>query len=79
MRASERVASFLIELSEHRKSRRVLEVPMSRNDIADYLGLTVETVCRVLTTFRNEGVISSTGPHYIELRNRDALAALCEA
>jgi CRP/FNR family nitrogen fixation transcriptional regulator len=79
MRASERVASFLIELSEHRKSRRVLEVPMSRNDIADYLGITVETVCRVLTTFRNEGVISSTGPHYIELRNRDALAALCEA
>ena len=51
---------------------------MSRNDIADYLGITVETVCRVLTTFRNEGVISSTGPHYIELRNRDALAALCE-
>jgi CRP-like cAMP-binding protein len=53
---------------------------MSRNDIADYLGLTVETVCRVLTTFRSEGVISlAGGPHNIELRNRDALAALCEA
>ena len=80
MSAPERVARFLIDLSEHREYRSVLEVPMSRNDIADYLGITVETVCRVLSTFRREGVISLAGsPHYIELRNRDALAALCEA
>ena len=43
MTASERLASFLLELAERRDMPRALDLPMSRYDIADYLGLTMET------------------------------------
>lgn len=79
MTASERVASFLLELSERRDVRRGLDVPMSRSDIADYLGLTIETVCRVLSTLKRDAVIAIPSPHRIEFRDRDALEALVDA
>ena len=79
MTASERVASFLLELSERRDARRNLDVPMSRNDIADYLGLTIETVCRVLSAYKKDGAITIPSPHRIELCDREALEAIVEA
>jgi CRP/FNR family nitrogen fixation transcriptional regulator len=78
MTASERVASFLLELADRRDARRALDVPMSRNDIADYLGLTIETVCRVLSALKRAGAIAIPSPHRIELRDRDALEAVVE-
>jgi CRP-like cAMP-binding protein len=78
MTARERVASFLRELMERRDAVRMIEVPMSRGDIADYLGLTVETVCRVLSAFKRRGVIAMRDPHTIELRERGALEAASE-
>ena len=79
MTAAERVASFLLELTDRRDVRRNLDLPMSRNDIADYLGLTIETVCRVLSTFKRDGAIAIPSPHRIELCDRDALEAIVEA
>jgi len=79
MTAAERVASFLLDLAERRDVRRVLDVPMSRNDIADYLGLTIETVCRVLSVFKRNGAIAIPNPHRIELCDRKALEAVGEA
>ncbi len=79
MTASERVARFLLELAERRDARHVLDLPMSRSDIADYLGLTIETVCRVLSIFKRDGVIAIPTPHRIELRDREALEMLGEA
>jgi CRP/FNR family nitrogen fixation transcriptional regulator len=79
MTASERVASFLLELAERRDVGRVLDVPMSRNDIADYLGLTIETVCRVLSGFKRDGTIAIPSPHRIELCDREALTAAGDA
>jgi CRP-like cAMP-binding protein len=79
MTAAERVASFLLELADRRDVRTVLEVPMSRSDIADYLGLTIETVCRVLSAFKRDGAIAIPNPHRIELRDREALEAAIEA
>jgi CRP/FNR family nitrogen fixation transcriptional regulator len=79
MTAPERVACFLTELRERRDAGRVLDVPMSRNDIADYLGLTIETVCRVLSAMKRDGVIAIPHPHRIEICDRDALESLVEA
>ena len=75
--ATERIASFLAEMD--RRSAHAgptfLELPMGRADIADHLGLTVETVCRVLAAMKRDGVvgIARTG---VELRDRRALRAL---
>jgi CRP-like cAMP-binding protein len=49
--ARQRVASFLLEMSERLSQPAILDVAVSRRDIADYLGLTVETVSRVLAEF----------------------------
>jgi CRP/FNR family nitrogen fixation transcriptional regulator len=79
MTAPERVASFLLELAERRDAQRVLNVPMSRTDIANYLGLTIETVCRVLSGFKRGGMIAIPDPHRIEFRDRAALEAIIDA
>jgi CRP-like cAMP-binding protein len=79
MTAPERVAAFLLEMFERRERAKALDLPMSRIDIADYLGLTVETVCRTLSTFRRDGIIAVPNPHRIELLDRAALEAVGEA
>lgn len=79
MTAPERVASFLLELAERRDAHRLLDVPMSRTDIADYLGLTIETVCRVLSALKRNGTIATPTIHQIELRDRAALETMTEA
>ena len=60
--ATERIASFLLEMTDHASScrRDHVTLPMSRNDIADHLGLTTETVCRILTWLREGGTISAS-------------------
>ena len=79
MTATERVATFLLEMFDRRDRTRGLELPMPRTDIADYLGLTIETVCRILSLFKRDGVIAIPSPHRIELLDREALEALGEA
>jgi CRP-like cAMP-binding protein len=79
MTAPERVAAFLLEMFERRDRTKALDLPMSRQDIADYLGLTIETVCRTLSAFKRHGVIAIPNPHRIELLDRDALEAVGEA
>jgi hypothetical protein len=50
-----------------------LDLPISRYDIADYLGLSVETVSRSLTSLENRGVIARFGPRSVRIVDRDAL------
>ena len=59
--AHERVACFLLEMDRRLKKPPVIVLPMSRTDIADYLGLSIETVSRLLSAFRDRGIISFNG------------------
>jgi CRP/FNR family transcriptional regulator, nitrogen fixation regulation protein len=74
--AQERVAGFLLEMAERGSNGNALELPMSRQDIADYLGLTIETVSRTLTTLENAATIELPSSRRIVLRNRSALSRL---
>jgi len=74
--AQERVAGFLLEMAARIKSVNEIELPMSRQDIADYLGLTIETVSRTLTTLENSAAIALPSSRRIVLRNRAALHRL---
>lgn len=75
--AMEKIATFLW-FQMHRTRQRsadaaLLELPMSRRDIADYLGLTVETVSRILTRLRRDGTIRAAGKQAIEVLDIDEL------
>jgi CRP-like cAMP-binding protein len=74
--AQERVAGFLLEMAVRIKSTTEVELPMSRQDIADYLGLTIETVSRTLTILENSSAIALPSSRRIVLRNRAALRRL---
>jgi CRP/FNR family transcriptional regulator, nitrogen fixation regulation protein len=74
--AEQRVACFLIEMAGRKPSHEVVELPMSRQDIADYLGLTIETVSRTLTHLEAKAAIALPTSRRIVLRNRTALMRL---
>jgi CRP-like cAMP-binding protein len=74
--APERVASFLLEMADRIRSSDAVELAMSRQDIADYLGLTVETVSRTLTQLESRSAIALPTSKRIVLRDRAALNQL---
>jgi CRP/FNR family transcriptional regulator, nitrogen fixation regulation protein len=74
--AQQRVACFLLEMSERLAATESLELPMSRQDIADYLGLTIETVSRTMSQLVSEHAIGLPTSRRIVLRNRGALREL---
>ena len=74
----ERVAAFLLEMDRRLSPAGVMALPMYRRDIADYLGLTLETVSRALSCLHEKGIIDFVGQtqRQIVLRNRSGLAKL---
>lgn len=74
--AQERVATFLLEMAKRSAATTEIDLPMSRQDIADYLGLTIETVSRTLTQLENSAAIAVPSSRHIVLRNRAALSRL---
>jgi CRP/FNR family nitrogen fixation transcriptional regulator len=74
--AEERVAGFLLEMAGRIPGSGVVELPMSRQDIADYLGLTIETISRTLTHLEKAAAIEVPTSRRILLRNRSALNRL---
>jgi CRP/FNR family transcriptional regulator, nitrogen fixation regulation protein len=74
----ERVAAFLLEMDRRLTAAGVIALPMCRRDIADYLGLTLETVSRVLSYLHGKGILGFLGPtqRQIVLRDRLRLAEL---
>jgi CRP/FNR family transcriptional regulator len=80
--ASEKVASFLLMIAHHidpaadpNSRSRSFDLPLTRADIADFLGLTIETVSRQLTKLRADGVISIANNRHVTVDNMARLEA----
>lgn len=80
--AREKVASFLLMLSRRAVRRGLpaspLGLPMSRSDIADYLGLTIETVSRVLTQLKRDGVVGLPDTGHAAIADHEALTRIAD-
>jgi CRP/FNR family transcriptional regulator, anaerobic regulatory protein len=79
--AAERVASFFLGLAQRTEKREKLAgstvcLPMSRSDIADYLGLTKETVSRVISMMKRQRLIRSEKAGSVEILDRQGLEEL---
>jgi len=76
--ACERLAAFLMDLAERQETEVFIDLPMQRSDIADYLGLTFETVSRILRKLKEAGIIRLPSTKQIEVLDLAALEGLCE-
>ena len=80
--ANKRLAAFLILWSASRNPlsdrQDLIQLPMPRSDIADYLGLTIETVSRVFGEFKTKGLVELQGSKVVVLKNLPALYDLAE-
>ncbi len=81
--AKEKLCTFLMNLSRKAARRGLngtrITMPMGRADIADYLGLTIETVSRTITCLKTAGLIRLLDNHKVELSDPDAIAELADA
>jgi CRP/FNR family nitrogen fixation transcriptional regulator len=73
--AVEKVAAFLVDWATHSANTGTVTLEMTRQDIADYLGLTIETVSRTLSQFERDGMIQFSTARHIRLTDP---AALCD-
>jgi CRP/FNR family nitrogen fixation transcriptional regulator len=74
--ALERLAAFLLEMARRSRSQDMLELAMPRHDIADYLGLTLETVSRMFAELKEAGIIKLDSARRVRLLDMDKLKAL---
>ena len=71
--AAQKIGAFLLEIAERDGNGNVIELVMSRQDIADYLGLTIETVSRTLSHLERDGVIGLPTARRVILKDRKIL------
>jgi len=79
--AQEKVASLLLELARRSgadDAKPAFRLPISRQEMADHLGLTIETVSRTITRLKDDGLIALPTPHDVELLHPADLTALAE-
>ncbi|PWE48102.1 transcriptional regulator [Thioclava sp. NG1] len=76
--ACERLVSFLLDMSSRQRGQKYVELSMTRSDIADYLGLTLETVSRGLSRLKKDGLIRLHSARCIEISAPAALQEMIE-
>ncbi|MBV7257423.1 Crp/Fnr family transcriptional regulator [Pacificimonas sp. WHA3] len=85
--ASEKVSSFVLDISERLSAETChgstvldrFELPFGRQQVADILGLTIETVSRQMTSLKRQGLIGLSGRRTIQILNREGLAKAAES
>jgi len=86
--AEERIAAFLLDMTDRFGSAGcrasndgplTFDLPLTRGEIAELLGLTIETVSRQLTRLKSDGVIALPGPRAVTIRDRQRLEGRAEA
>ncbi|WP_117192448.1 helix-turn-helix domain-containing protein [Rhizobium terrae] len=75
--AVERISGFLLDMAERQGGLEYFDLPMTRLDIADYLGLTIETVSRVFAKLRSAGLIKLRSIRCVEIKKLEALRSHC--
>lgn len=75
--ANERMAALLVDLNERQGGGALVHLPMQRNDIADYLGITFETVSRILRCLKDQRIVRLKAVNEIEILDQVALEDLC--
>jgi len=78
--AKERVASFFLalEMQRHGDHEHTLDLPLSRQDIADYLGLTIETTCRALSELKRQHILDAPSRRRIVIKDLRGLKSIAE-
>ncbi|MAW79515.1 MAG: transcriptional regulator [Parvularcula sp.] len=76
MSAIQRVATFLLRLADDQEARANVHLAMSRQDIADHLGLTIETVCRTLTELKKQQIIVMESARIFTIADEASLEAV---
>ena len=74
--AAEKVAGFILGWARRCQTEELVHLAMSRQDMADYLGLTIETVSRSLSQFERDGIIALPSTRQLKVLNADALEDL---
>lgn len=75
--ATERVVAFLLEFAERLGRPEFIDLPMTRQDIADHVGLTIHTVSRTLSQLQSEGLIEARSTRHVRLLQRGRLESIC--
>lgn len=75
--ATERVAAFLLEFAERTGWPEIIDLPMTRQDIADHVGLTIHTVSRTLSQLQAQGLVEARSSRHVRLLQRHRLEGLC--
>jgi CRP-like cAMP-binding protein len=76
--AEERIASFVLGMAERNGRADYVALPMTRTDIGDHLGLTMETVSRAFSQLKSDGVLELKNSREVTIRDRNALESLAE-
>jgi len=76
--AAERVAAFLLDMAARQGDLEEFDLPMSRGDVADYLGLTIETVSRVFSRMKDKGIVRLPSLRRVRILKWDTLRSMSE-
>jgi CRP/FNR family transcriptional regulator len=77
--AQEKVASYLMRIQKASGESLNIALPMTRQEIADFLGLTIETVSRVISSFKRNGLVTNLCAERMQIADIETMESLANA